>query len=112
MVQASRTGRADVHARADTHRLKPFQHAQITGVVMVRRQRIVKLGILELVVGDGVVDLVVEFGLGFITCLRWYPALLGRSIVQRISFSVCHTNSFQHTARRPCRHGRYTLERK
>ena len=112
MMQASRTGRTDIHARADTHRFEAFQHAQVAGVVMVRRQRIVKLGVLELIVGDGVVDFVVEFGLGFSAGSRRFPGLSGHIGVQRISFSVCHSISFPCPVQRPCSHSRYTLERK
>ena len=37
VVQASGAGGADVHARADAHRLKAFQHLQVAGVIMVGR---------------------------------------------------------------------------
>ena len=58
MVQAARAGGADIHARADTHRLKAFQHPQIGRVVVFRRQRIVKLRIFELVVLDLILNLI------------------------------------------------------
>ena len=58
MVQAAGAGGADIHARADTHRLKAFQHPQIGRVVMFRRQRIVKLRIFELVVLDLILNLI------------------------------------------------------
>jgi len=37
VVQTARAGGADVHARADAHRLKAFQHLQVAGVIMVGR---------------------------------------------------------------------------
>ena len=58
MVQAAGAGGADIHARADTHRLKAFQHPQIGRVVVFRRQRIVKLRIFELVVLDLILNLI------------------------------------------------------
>ena len=58
VVQASGAGGADVHARADSHRLKAFQHPQIGRVVVFRRQRIVKLRIFELVVLDLILNLI------------------------------------------------------
>ncbi len=52
MVQAARSGGADVHARADAHRLKAFQNPQVGGVVVFRRQGVVKLRVFESVVLD------------------------------------------------------------
>ena len=37
MVQAALTGRADVHARALTHRLEPLEHLDVVGSVTVAR---------------------------------------------------------------------------
>lgn len=51
VVQAARAGGADVHARADAHCLKAFEHAQIARVVMVGREGIVELRFGQLVVG-------------------------------------------------------------
>ena len=52
VMQATGAGGADVHARADSHRLKAFQHSQIRRVVMLRSQGVVELRIFELIVLD------------------------------------------------------------
>ena len=73
VVQAARAGGADVHARADAHCLKAFEHAQIARVVMVGREGIVELRFGQLVVG-------------------WIAGLGGFHL--RIVRKICHRDSF------------------
>ena len=82
VVQASRTGGTDVHARANAHGLKPFEHAQVARVVMLGRQGVVQL---------------------FVVLVRavGFKVLIDRIVARRlkrlrcgIGWLICHRDSF------------------
>ena len=57
VVQAARTGGADVHAWPHADRLKSFQYLEVGRIIVVRRQGIVELRIGQFVVLHGLVGL-------------------------------------------------------